>query len=166
MPRPASASANAAVIYEFFNLDSGTVTGFFVFKDSVASPTSGWSVPAGGSILDIIEGGLDGIVGDPGLGFGPAVGGDMTILTEFGSTTGAQLDMGSFGNGVLTFQGGQSISGYTFAVFPDVDTVTVGTTNVVPGHFTYVPVPAALPLLLSAIGVLGFVRRRVAGSAS
>lgn len=145
--------------YEFFNDPQQQVTGTFLFDAPGISETSGWSIGAGTSLTSIVSGGLNGIIGNFGNGFIPAISGDLLVTTDFGSNDGSELDFGAIGGGtVLTFADGSTISNYDFNNgVPDVVTIASATLNV-PGEFRLVPEPSMLISMAVAAPLL--LRRR------
>lgn len=165
-----SHNASATVMYEY--LVDGTLepSGYISFKDSVASSTTGWSVSAGESLIDQLEGGLSGLTGYFfGSGFETAISGDLTATTDFGSLSGAELDFGSF-SGLITFSGGSIMYGATWRIDPNLDEITSdyfvdGLGNPVTSYgdaaASVVPVPTAVWLFGSGlIGLIGLARRK------
>ena len=159
-----SSQSSADVAYDFFNNLQQVITGTFFFDCNVASPNSSWSVAPGTSLISIVAGGHNGIIGDFGNGFVPAVSGDLVILTTFGSLDGSLLDFGSIGdggNGPLVFADGSTISDYFFSsATPDI--VRVGGVGDVPGEFfrsSAIPEPAGCCLV--GVAFFALATRRI-----
>ena len=163
----ASTNTSAAVVYEW--QAGGTVQAYVSFKDSVASNNSYWSVLSGESFIDQVEGGYSGIsVLFPDNAFYSPVSGDFTVINDFGSNNGTEMDFGYL-SGSIEFADGSIWSDVTFNLTPVQDVLTfdgsvdgIGNPTVGYGYaVSSVPVPAAAWLFSSGlIGLVGMARRK------
>ena len=164
-----SANASAAVVYEYYVDGAVSPAGYVAFKDSVASPNSYWSVAAGESFIDQLEGGLSGITGYfSGPGFESAISGDLIVIEEFGSLNGTELDFGYL-SGQIVFSDGSISYEFEFNITPILDRITSdfsidGYGNPITTYgnvISAVPIPAAMWLFGSGlIGMTGIARRK------
>jgi len=162
-----SVKASAAIIYEWQS--GGSTIGYLSLKDTVASYDSAWSVASGESFIDQVEGGYNGIsIFFPAFGFVSPVSGDLTVMDDFGSNNGSELDFGYLSGSIL-FADGSIWSDLTFNLTPIPDENTldqaadgIGNPIVGTGYaVSSVPVPAAIWLFGSGlIGLIGIARRK------
>jgi hypothetical protein len=157
---------SAATIYEWQS--QGSTIGYLSLKDSIASYNSAWSVASGESFIDQVEGELSGIsVFAPAINdFVSPVSGDLTVVNDFGSNSGSELDFGYL-SGSLIFANGSIWSDLTFNLSPLQDAFTfddagdgIGNPSATFGYaVASVPVPAAIWLFGSGLlGLIGVAR--------
>ena len=164
----ASTNASAAVIYEW--QEGGNTIGYLSLKDTVASYNSAWSVASGESFIDMVEGGHSGFLTYNTITntWESPVSGDLTVINNFGSNNGSELDFGYL-SGSIEWANGSVMSDLTLNLSPLQDSFTfdgaadgIGNPFVVYGHaVSSVPVPAAVWLFGSGLlGLVGVARRK------
>jgi hypothetical protein len=164
----ASTSASAAVIYEWQS--GGNTIGYLSLKDTVASYDSAWSVASGESFINLVAGGYSGFLTYNTLtnSWESPVSGDLTVINDFGSNNGSELDYGYL-EGSVMWANGSIMSDLTLRLSPLQDAFTfdaaadgIGNPFVVNGYaVSSVPVPAAIWLFGSGLlGLIGVARRK------